>query len=210
MANLLRWSVALVCASLPVAASAVTINFDEATAPYNFIDTSALTTRYADLGVVFGGHGAVLDNSIADFGITGLSGTNVVGYANAQQFKGSYRISATADTVRFSVPQTAFSIDVGSGLSPLTLDLKTFDAVGGLLAETSVTLGSALQTVSLGGGFSSVALSLVGARESDTFAIDNLTFTQGPAILPAPEPVAAGLLAAGIGGILGLRRRARA
>ncbi len=194
--------------ALPVAASAVTINFDDISAPFQFTKARPLILQYGSLGVAFSGTGAVLDESVADFVTSGGSAPNLVGYANLQQIGGTFHTSATSDTIRFSLPQTSVSFDVGS-YSPLSLGITLFDAAGATVGNQLVALTSALQTVTLTGSFSSIGLNLVGARESDAFALDNLTFAQGAAIVAAPEPMAMGLLAIGIGGVLGLRRRVR-
>ena len=195
--------------ALPIAASATTITFDNAPAPYQFADARPLTLQYGALGVAFGGNGAVLDETVADFVTGGGSGSNVLGYANASPFGGTTRETHTYDTIRFSVPQTTVSFAVGSAFSALGLDVTLFDASGGWLGSQTIALTPSFSTVTLTGGFSSIAFNLVGAREGDAFAIDDLSFTAGPAILPAPEPAALGLLAIGVGSVLGLRRRVR-
>ena len=190
----------------PALASADTLNFDEVNAPYLISSAHRVTNQYAAQGILFGGHGAIV-NSVGDFGM-GFSAPNVLAFVSGAQFYGSPLSSQTYDTVRFSAPQSDVTFNVGTGLGSPTLDVQTFDAMGKLLGDQMVMLGQAFQTVTLTGGFSSFALNLVGASNGDAFAIDDLNFTAGPAI-PAPEPLAAGVLALGVGGLLGLRRRVR-
>jgi hypothetical protein len=197
---------AAVALAAPTLASAAELNFDGVSAPYFISDAARVTNQYAAQGIVFGGHGAIV-NSVGDFG-TGFSAPNVLAFASGQQFTGSAYSSQTYDTVRFSAPQSNVTFDVGTGLGSPSLDIQTFDAMGKMLGDQMITLGQAFQMVTLTGGFSSFALNLVGAGNGDAFAIDNLSFTAGPAI-PAPEPWTAALFAVGIGGVLGIRRRVR-
>ena len=111
-------------------ASAALINFDDAAAPYLFNKAQPLTYAYGSQGVVFGGNGAVLDETVAQFVTGGGSAPNVLGYANALPFGGTTRETHTYDTIRFSVPQTSVSFSVGSVFSALGLDVQLFDAEG--------------------------------------------------------------------------------
>lgn len=190
----------------PALASADTLTFDEVNAPYLISSATRISSQYASQGIAFGGHGAIV-NSVGDFG-TGFSAPNVLAFVSGSQFNGSIHSSETYETIRFSAPQSNLTFDVGTGLGAPTLDVQTFDAMGTLLGDQMVTLGQAFQLVTLTGGFSSLALNLVGASAGSAFAIDNLTFTAGPAI-PAPEPWTAALFAVGIGSVLGMRRRVR-
>lgn len=185
------------------AANAAIIDFDDMEAPALFQNAFALRDRYAAQGVLFGGNGAIL-SSIADFGVTGFSPPNMLAYGNLQTFR-RRGVSMTADTIRFSAPQTSVSFDVGAGFSPLVLSVTGFDAGGAMVGMQAITLSPALQTLTLGGGLTRLELTLVGALEFDGFVLDNLVFDEGPAFIEAPAP--AGFALFGLGAAMLLQRR---
>lgn len=196
---------ALAALGLALPASAATLTFDEAFAPSLFSSARPLSGQYADQGVLFGGHGAVL-SSVSDLGVTGFSRPNMVAYGSNTTFRASPRVGATRDTVLFSSVQDSISFDAGAN-EAFTLAVSGYDAEGGLVAATSVVLDSALQTVTLGGGFTRLEFALDGMGFFDTFAFDNFSFTVGPGFVLVPAPAALALF--GLGVFMTARRRLR-
>lgn len=203
-------SAALLAAALmaPGAAGAVTLDFDEvADAPLLFFNATPLTTRYADLGLLFSGTGAIL-NEFSDFEAIGLSPPNRVGYAEdvVIDFDGVAATGDVGDVLRFSVAQDAVSFLAASGTNMGTLAVRGFDAAGMEVAFQSIMLQSMAQLVSLGGGFTRLEFGLVDPLEGEGFVIDDLTFTQGPAFADVPAPAAFALFGLGLLAVAGVRR----
>lgn len=199
----MRYLLAAALAFAPAAAGAITLTFDEMEAPALFSDARPVRGQYAPLGVLFSGTGAVL-SSVADFGVTGFSPPNMLAYGNSSTFRRTGE-SMTSDVIRFSAPQDSISFDVGSGFSPLVLELTGYGADGGIVASQMMTLGAALQSVTLGGGITRLELFLQDARELDAFVLDNFTFAEGPSLVQTPAPAAFALF--GLGVLAMLRRR---
>ena len=206
----------LLLSSLSATAHAAVITFDDVAAPALLSDAQALTSQYSAQGVTFSGTGAVL-NQDSDFMVTGFSAPNFLAYLSEAiiDFSGAGSTSEASDVITFAAPLSALSFQVGSGLTgpPPSADrlltVQAFDASNMLVASQSVTLQSALQTVSLSGA-AITRVTLAAALEFDGeegvgFVLDDLMTT--PAGASVPEPGMLALLAPAVTGLMLLRRR---
>lgn len=133
-------------------AQAGLINFDDVSAPCNFLDTVALRDEYASLGVHFRGtglNGGGILNECSNFGVTGYSAPNFLGFNTTGQFSdggqpippqyiyfdnpvGGVRIKAgseTGGTVKMTAFNTSHQV-VGSQTLAMTAELQTLTIVG--------------------------------------------------------------------------------
>jgi hypothetical protein len=152
------------------------IDFDDVTAPCNFINTIALTNEYAALGVIFGGPdgldgGAILDEC-GNFGVTGYSPPNFLAFntgstlSNGATPQGPEQILFTAivDTV------TIYGGHLNSG----TITLECYDSTGAVVGTQSITGTPALKpiTVTATGEIHDCWLSFTGS----VAVFDDLTY----------------------------------
>ena len=134
-------------------AQAGLINFDDVSAPCNFLDMVALRDEYASLGVHFRGNDALngggILNECGNFGVTGYSAPNFLAFSRVGQFSdgghpippqsiyfdnpvGGVRIKAgseTGGTVKMTAFNTSHQV-VGSQTLAMTPELQTLTIVG--------------------------------------------------------------------------------
>ncbi len=144
--------VGLLLALSPGAALAATrtINFDDATAPCNFVSTGPLTDRYAGVGVTFagpevGGGGAIL-NQCGGFGVSGHSAPNFLAF-NTGAAMNTGKLAAGPETITFASPIHSASIKAGQG-SGGTATVTAFDGTAPV-SSSFRTSAPALATLSV-------------------------------------------------------------
>lgn len=152
------------------------IDFDDATAPCNFISTIALTSEYAALGVIFGGPdgldgGAILDEC-GNFGVSGHSPPNFLAF-NVNSTLSNGATPQGPEQISFSQVVDTVTINGGHSNSG-TITLECFDGVGASVGMQSITGSSTLApiTVTATGQIDNCWLSFTG-----TVAVfDDLTY----------------------------------
>jgi hypothetical protein len=154
----------------------IDIDFDDVSAPCSFFETSALRAQYSSQGVVFWGNGpndggAVL-NECSNFSVTGQSSPNFLAF-NVGAGYSSGGTAGPPEFIRLLMPTTVSHLEIraGTGLGTGTLTLTGVRADGTVVATTTVTLVSALQTVAVNGP------GMVGAIITSTagfFVVDDL------------------------------------
>ena len=153
------------------------INFDETQEPCSFLDTTALTTRYMALGVVFQGPGpqdglAVLHECGA-FEVTGHSPPNFLAWNHASGLLGG-GVPTGPETIHFSPPVSLVQINAGARDGG-QIRMDAFDGVGGLLGGDALPMTADLQTLRIesSGGIARVVVTL----PTTTFGVlDDLAF----------------------------------
>lgn len=192
-----KYALAFALTSSP--AFATTITFDGTGAPGLFVQTSQLTDRYADLGVLFSGVGALggsILNQSGSFGFSARSGTDFLAF--------NTRITGNQEMISFTKAVTSASIWVANATTNSYTFMHAYDANGTLLASSSVAgLGVWQQLSVQSTGASSISkLILTGA--GNAYAYDDLDFS----VSAVPEPETYALMLTGlVGVVLGARRR---
>ncbi len=191
-------------------AAAVSIGFDDVTAPTGFASTAALRAEYAPLGVTFSGPGAldggaILDDS-SNFGVAARSGANFLAFnrsPDAVMAAGGFPLDP--ETLTFAAPLSAVSIFASGGSEPTTFRMEAFTAAGAPV--TSVTQSSApadyvqLGITSVVQPIGRIVLTEVGG--DGAFVYDDLSFTF------IPEPAGASVCALAVACATRARRRRR-
>jgi len=180
----------LLGAALPAAASAVTINFDDTTAPCNFNQQVPLTNEYAGQGVTFSGSWEVL-NQCGNFAVSGHSSPNFLAYNT-----GIGGIAKT-ETLTFSSDASGISFKMGRAGN---VTAEAFNASGVLIGTTTASAGTTLVTVSLS---ATGVRSVVVTGSGNIGVLDDLVFTLGPNNV-APTADAGGPYSLGQGGSVAL------
>jgi hypothetical protein len=163
------------------------------------VQTSQLTDRYADLGVLFSGVGALggsILNQSGSFGFSARSGTDFLAF--------NTRITGNQEMISFTKAVTSASIWVANATTNSYTFMHAYDANGTLLASSSVAgLGVWQQLSVQSTGASSISkLILTGA--GNAYAYDDLDFS----VSAVPEPETYALMLTGlVGVVLGARRR---
>jgi hypothetical protein len=194
---ILRTVFALAAASLLTAnATAATVDFDDRSEEPLFVDTSALTDRYAPLGITFSGAaapantagGSILDQD-GNFGFNALSGRNFLAF-NTQN-------TGNVENIAFSTSFGMVSI-WGASTSGGTFTMNAYDAGGTLL--DSATANFAATWTQLSVASSGIArVELIGNNVA--YAYDDLN------VSAVPEPSTWGMLLVGAAMMGWLMRR---
>ena len=176
---------ALVIAFIPASLKAVTINFDDITAPPAFINTSPLTTAYSFLGVTFSGPspgtgGAIL-NQQSSFGVNAQSGVNFLAFNRTAAYSNG-NLATDPETLTFSTPINTFSIFASGGGQSNSFQAQAFLGATPVTSATGSNTAASYVLLSLSASsFNRVVLSGTGADTA--FVFDTLNFTL------VPEPV---------------------
>ncbi|GAB4422141.1 MAG: hypothetical protein Fur0044_20000 [Anaerolineae bacterium] len=163
------------------------INFDNASQPCLFNQTTALRNQYQALGVTFSGPssndgGAILDQC-GGFGVSGHSAPNFLAF-NASATLSNGGVPRNPETITFAQPVSFAQIRVGSSAgSGQSLTMQAFNASNNLLGSQTVTLNATLQTLSISAnGITRVVIS----SPASIFVLDDLTFNTQTAGQPLP------------------------
>jgi hypothetical protein len=164
----------------PAGATAATrtINFDDVTAPGQFIATVPLTERYAAMGVHFAGPapgkgGAILNQS-GGFGVTGQSPPNFLAFNEDLTAPGE-DYGDGPETVTFDTPIYSASVKAGQ-MGGGTLRLTAFDGTTAVSTNFQ-TSGTALQTLEVAASrITSLRLEFTGSAT----VWDDLTWSTAP------------------------------
>jgi hypothetical protein len=136
------------------------INFDDATAPCNFVTATQLTTKYSALGVAFSGatatNGGEVLNECGNFSVTGHSSPNFLAFSTLAGIPGP-------ETITFASP--AHSVDIKSGQSGGgTITVTAFDGTTPV-SQSFRTAAPALATLSVQAArITSVRLAFTGTN----------------------------------------------
>lgn len=181
-------------------AHASLISFDDFRAPSTFARGTALSERYAALGVHFQGSGMVLD-SYSNFEGVPLSYTR--GTSNFLAFNGNVGVTPP-ETVLFDNAINFFKWDFAGTSGNARLTAYLGDA---LVGATSITANFGVwNEMSLSAAaFDKVVFSV--SNTDPHFVVDNLTYTSR--ITPVPLPASLWLLASATLGLFGAARRKR-
>jgi hypothetical protein len=142
------------------------IDFDDSTEPCLFVQTTALRTKYASVGVNFDGPanldgGAILDEC-GNFGVSGHSSPNFLAFANG----GTLMNGGTPrgpETIRFDSEVSWVEILAGHSSSG-TIKMEAFDVGGSSLASTSIVGAAALAPLTVrANGIRRVVISYSGS-----------------------------------------------
>jgi hypothetical protein len=159
--------------------SLVTINFDEATAPCNFSDTTRLTTRYLSLGVLFEGpgglDGAAIVHECGNWSVSGHSSPHFLGFNAGAGLLGGGTPQGP-ETLRFTVPTTSVSLRVGSFTSGF-VTMIAYDANNVQLASRTVSLSTTMTDLEI--NTANIARVVISSTAS-AFVVDDLRFISGP------------------------------
>lgn len=135
------------------AKAAVAIDFDDGSAPCNFVETAPLRAEYQSDGVLFFGRkvaygGAVLDEC-SNFSVTGYSAPNFLAFnADVQYTSGGF--ASGPEFVRFSSPKTTVQLGFASPQSG-SFVMLAYNASGAVVASTTRALASTMQPASVHG-----------------------------------------------------------
>ncbi len=158
-------SVVLAVASVPAAASAVSINFDETSAPCGFAVQVPLTSQYSGQGVTFSGGWEVL-NQCGSFGVSGHSVPNFLAWNSGAG-------TGTTQTLTFSSDASGLSFRMASSGGG-TASITARNAAGATIQTVSRSLSSSIQTATITvPGVRSVVISV----PSGDGVLDDLVFT---------------------------------
>jgi hypothetical protein len=137
----------------------ITINFDDLSAPTDFMDTVALRDEYASLGVHFSGKagndGGGILNENGDWGVTGFSAPNILVFDSAATGPNGYPDGGTPNTpewIWFDWNAGYISAKFGSGngfSAGETVTLTAYDVDSNELAFKGIVLGPTMQTLSV-------------------------------------------------------------
>ncbi len=192
-----KYALALALTSSP--AFATTITFDGTGAPDLFSDTSQLTDRYADLGVLFSGVGALggsILNQDGNFGFSARSGTDFLAFNTT--------ITGNQEMISFTKAVTSASIWVANAKTNDSTFMHAYDANGILLASSSVAGLGVWQQLSVQATGASGISKLILTGGGRSYAYDDLDFS----VSAVPEPETYALMLTGlVGVVLGARRR---
>ena len=200
---------AILVAGLCVPAQAAsTIDFDDAVAPYLFMNAVALTEAYAGLGVHFVGPGGKDGGAIIDqdgnFSVDARSGRNFLAFnRNSQMSDGG--VPQDPETILFDSLMGEVSIYAAGGVRADTFTMEAYDAADVLVdTDTITTQDWGLLSVSSAGGIRKVVLAQTA--DDDAFVYDDLSFTSLSPVVPAPGAIVLGMLGTGLVGWLRRRR----
>jgi hypothetical protein len=165
----------------PQALAAVNlIDFDDNSEPCTFLQTKALRTKYAALGVYFDGPagldgGAILDEC-SNFGVSGHSSPNFLAF-NTFAVLSDGGVPQGPETIKFAFPVNTVKILAGAGSG--TIKMEAFDGGGNSLGGNSISAGGALQGLGVAApGIRSVVISF-----SDVVCVlDDLTWQAEPPV----------------------------
>ena len=161
--------------------SATLINFDDITSSCLWSDGhDALRDEYAHLGVTFDGPGLFDGGAVMDecggWGVTGHSSPNFLAFHTTAALNNGGR-PIPPETITFSEPQTHVQINAGSGPVTDNVTLTCYNSVPALVGSDTITLASAMQTLSVqGSGIVNCEIDSV----ADYFVLDDLAFYSGP------------------------------
>jgi sugar lactone lactonase YvrE len=153
------------------------VNFDEAAAPCSFGQTTRATNQYADRGAILegpgGNDGPAILNQCAGFGVTGISGPNVLAFNSASVLSDG-GVPRGPLTIRFTSPVSSVSAIVGSGWSTGIVTMQPYRGATAL-APRSVPLSPAMTQISVADtGITRVVIS----STAPAWVMDDLCFVQ--------------------------------
>ncbi len=158
------------------------VDFDNVTAPCGWSDgVVALRDEYAPVRVLFDGSGPDDGGGVIDecgnFGVTGHSPPNFLGFNRAAQFNYGGR-PIPPETMNFNPPVHGVSIGVGSSETGSAW-MGAFDS-GGVLVDTDVVaLSTAVQPMWVSGAD---IVRVVIDTDVDVFILDDLVFGDRPTL----------------------------
>ncbi len=170
----------LLTVALPTTASAVTINFDDSSAPCLFSQTSPLTTTYSGSGVTFSGGGWEVLDQCGGFGVSGHSSPNFLAWNVG--VGGQSR----TETITFSQEAQGVSLRLGTPQGG-TATVTAFDASGSTLQTLNVPLSSSVNAAT----FSVIGIRTVTVQvpSGGYGVLDDLVFTlNSPPVADAGGP----------------------
>jgi len=165
------------------------INFDDATAPATFPQTTHLTDRYQALGVTFEGpgelDGGAILNRFSNFGVSGYSGRNFLAL-NSEGVMRDGGVAHRPESIFFATNVSFVRLMAGSGLDPgHSVTLTAYDLNRHAVASASGILAGKMAPLQVTGD---AIRSVVVSTLSPTLVLDDLTFVPAcppPQILPA-------------------------
>ena len=166
-------------ASITRSTTAVFINFDAATAPCLFLNTTALRTEYAALGVTFAGpaplDGCGIVNECGNWGVSGHSSPNFLGINESAVFADG-GIPRGPVTMNFTNPVSEVSVLTASGSSSgMMVTMAAYDAGNALVAGHSILLQPTTQLLTV----SNPEIVRVVISGPPVFMLDDLAFSYG-------------------------------
>ena len=188
-------------------ANAATIDFEGTGAPTAFNETTALTDAYAASGVNFAGpggtDGGAILNDAAALGVLAHSGTDFLAFnAGAVLMDGA--IPQGPQMILFDFVISSVSIWAAGGPFDGLFELEAFDAADTSLGVVQVPTFADWEILSImAPNISKVQVTELNGIQS--YVYDDLSF-EPVALTNVPEPGAFFLLAAGLLGLLGVRR----
>jgi len=175
---------AWLCSLSAEAVRATTIDFDDASAPCNFVETVALRGEYSGMGVTFsapGNDGGAIIDECGNFEVTGHSSPNFLAF-NDQALLSDGGVPQDPESILFSAPY------------PLSVRLKVgapeqdgfaagaFDATDALIDSRSLTLSDVMTGVRLSAPSGIAKVVITGPT---LFVVDDLEFSS---LLCGDEP----------------------
>jgi len=150
------------------------INFDDVSAPCNFLDTVALRDEYAGLGVHFRGNaplnGGGIVNECGNFGVTGYSPPNFLGFNTIAQFSDG-GIPTPPQYIFFDNTVGGVRIKAGARDGG-TLKMTAYNTNHQIVGSKTLNMTPALQTVTIVGlDIKRVSIDVQGVND---FVIDDL------------------------------------
>jgi hypothetical protein len=167
----------------------VFIDFDDASPPCGFIETTALRDAYLALGVRFSGPGTLGGGAILDqcsnFGVFDYSAPNFVAF-NGGAMMSDGGVPAGPEVMTFTSEVSTVSVEVASPFTGGRAVLRVYDATLTSLAITSVSVNPAMKTLSLAvPGIRYADLTFVHPSQS-AWVFDNLAFDTVPTAAARP------------------------
>jgi hypothetical protein len=185
-------------------APSISIDFDAVSAPCLFAWAEPLTDQLAEHGVVWQGHGAVLD-ACASFEVAGFSGPSFVGYSDVAQLSDG-SATRTDDAMELLCPVDRVALFVAAELDS-DFSVRALDGSDVVVDERLVGVGAAGARLELTGpGIVRVEYdnqSRVGGGVAPRFVVDDVE-------IAIPEPGTLSLRVAAVATLVALlawRRR---
>jgi hypothetical protein len=153
------------------------VNFDDIAASCLSSESTALTDQYSSSWITFSGPGgndggAILDEC-SNFGVSGHSSPNFLGFNNGASLSDG-GVPQGPETITFDLLASHVQINAGSGYNlGETATMECFNSLDNLVGSDSITITSALQTLSVDGcDITRCVISYTGT----TLVLDDLAF----------------------------------